>query len=71
MSNDNIQHGIYWIISEGQDTSTVFTDYGTKTKSGANQIPLRTIEAPDEFEKTDVRIESVRYFEARNKETSQ
>lgn len=60
-----MKHGQYWIIKPGQEKNHVHTDYGTKKSTGVNTVPLATIEAPDEFTKTDQRFEAVRYFEAK------
>lgn len=61
------KHGAYWVIQEDQDTDGVYTDYGVKRLDAVHTVPLHTLEADDEFHKTEQRVESVRFFEPRNK----
>jgi len=59
------KHGIYWEIKSGQDLEDIEHWWGEPKPTEECTIPLKTIEAPDEFEKTEIRFESVRYFATR------
>ncbi len=59
------QHGTYWVVKEGQDTSGAVTSggYGKPNPDNLHTVPLQTVEAKVPFSETTERIESVRYFE--------
>ena len=61
------QHGTFWEVKEGQDTSEAVTSggYGKPNPDNLHTAPLQTIEAKVPFDETDERIESVRYFECK------
>lgn len=54
----------WWVVDKGQQgTKNAYTGYGETRPRGTFRIPLRTIEADDEFDKTPSRERKTRYFE--------